>query len=88
MPARACGVGTVYKRYSEENLLAAVRAVVEDGVKQVDASLKFGIPFTTLTRKTRLYRKTGGQLWRSSSSRTKEKNHPSVNNVQPPISKL
>lgn len=52
----------VYKRYSEENLCAAIKAVVEDGARQFDACNKYGIPFTTLTRKLRLYKACGGRL--------------------------
>lgn len=52
----------VYKRYSDENLCAAIKAVVQDGVRQFDACNKYGIPFTTLTRKLRLYKACGGRL--------------------------
>ena len=52
----------VYKQYSEENLLSAIKSVLADGMKQVDACIKYGIPFTTLTRKIRLYKACGGRL--------------------------
>ncbi len=42
---------TSYKRYTQENLVAAIRAVTEEGMKKAEACVKFGIPFTTLTRK-------------------------------------
>lgn len=58
----APAINAAYKRYSEENLLAAIKAVLEEGTKQADASVKYGIPFTTLTRKIRLYCDYGGRL--------------------------
>lgn len=59
----------VYKKYTEENLLAAIKAVVDEGIKQTDASAKFGVPFTTLTRKIHLYQEYGGRLPRYSTKR-------------------
>ena len=50
----------VYKKYSEERLLEAIKAVVNDGAKNAEASAKYGIPFTTLTRKIRQCRANGG----------------------------
>lgn len=52
----------VYKQYGEQNLLTAIKAVLDDGMKQVEACVKYGIPFTTLTRKIRLYKSCGGRL--------------------------
>lgn len=52
----------VYKQYGEQNLLIAIKAVLDDGMKQVEACVKYGIPFTTLTRKIRLYKSCGGRL--------------------------
>ena len=58
----------VYKRYSDDNLQAAMRLVVEGGAKTADASVKFGIPFTTLSRKLRIYKESMGFCGSSSSS--------------------
>jgi len=52
----------VYKQYGEQNLLSAIKSVLDDGVKQVEACVKYGIPFTTLTRKIRQYKYYGGRL--------------------------
>ncbi|XP_045027112.1 uncharacterized protein LOC116930791 [Daphnia magna] len=53
-------VTPVYKRYTDAQLSSAIKAVVEEGIKQVDACIKYGIPFTTLTRKWSIYRAGGG----------------------------
>jgi transposase len=68
-------VTPVYKQYTEQNLLAAIKAVLCDGMKQAEASVKFCIPFTTLTRKIRLYQACGGRL------PTKRREKPRVHDV-------
>ena len=45
-----------YKTYSEEKLKEAMTAVLERGVRLLDASRDYKIPLTTLTRKIRTSR--------------------------------
>ncbi len=73
----------MYKRYSDETLCAAIKAVIENGVKQVDACIKYGIPFTTLTRKLGLYRACGGRLPLVSSKRKKRTRSSNVSLLFP-----
>lgn len=65
----------IYKRYTDAQLADAIKAVVDEGMKQVDACIKYGIPFTTLTRKLSIYRAGGSCLL--SMTTKKKKRSPS-----------
>uniref|UniRef100_A0A0P5LCB0 Bric-a-brac-like protein n=1 Tax=Daphnia magna TaxID=35525 RepID=A0A0P5LCB0_9CRUS len=71
-------VTPVYKRYTDAQLSSAIKAVVEEGMKQVDACIKYGIPFTTLTRKLSIYRAGGGCLLPATSKKKKRSRSSNV----------
>ena len=53
LTSSSSGVPLAYKQYTEGSLREAIDAVVEEGVRLVDASSMYGIPITTLGRRIR-----------------------------------